>query len=132
MKLTRSNRLVTVLVTLFSLLYMQLAVAAYACPELSPRRAAAVMVDADGVPMANCHGMDKQNPSLCHAHGEVGKQALDRAAPPVVQPFVATGFVIALADAEQPIRAGFALPTAFLMAASTAPPISILHCCFRI
>lgn len=133
MKLSRSNRLVTVLVALFSLLYMQLAVAAYACPELDPTRAqSAVMRGADGMPMANCDGIDPQSPSLCHAHSQAGKQSLDKAQSPSVQPFAAARILVEVVHLEQPLALGVALPSSFLLAASSAPPIAIRNCCFRI
>jgi hypothetical protein len=132
MKLTRSSRFATAIVTLFCLLFMQLAVAAYACPSLEARQAPSLMRDAAGIPMANCDGIDHQSPSLCHAHSEQGKQSLDKAQTPPVQPFVASGVVIAVTASLKPIPAGVALPDAFLMAASADPPLAILHCCFRI
>ena len=119
MKLRRSHRLVAALIALASLLFMQLAVAAYACPMQSK-------------PMANCHGMDRDSPSLCHAHAETVKQSLDKAATPDVQPFIAAAVLGEVTGLEQLMPPGVrSLPSA-VPAAGAAPPISILHCCFRI
>ncbi len=69
MKLRRSHRLVAALIALVSLLFMQLALAVYACPMLA-QEAPAPMA------MADRHRMDKQSPSLCAAHAEAGEQSL--------------------------------------------------------
>ena len=51
---------------------------------------------------AGCAGTDTQQPSLCHAHGAVGHQSLDKPDLPQVQHFVADGLVQALAFYEAP------------------------------
>jgi hypothetical protein len=124
MKLRRSQRVVAALVALFGLLFMQLAVAAYACPMQSPPMAAPM-------DMADCHGMDKQTPSLCHAHAQSGKQSLDKGSAPTVQPFVAAAVLVEVAAFDR-TGPGAGIVPAFESAAGPAPPISILHCCFRI
>jgi hypothetical protein len=125
MKLRRSHRLIAALVALFSLLFMQLAVAAYACPMMSHETAAPM-------PMANCHGVDKQNPSLCHAHGEVGKQSRDKPPAPAVQPFIAAAVLVEVTGLYQLMAPRVSTAPSLVPAAGPAPPIAILHCCFRI
>jgi hypothetical protein len=109
---------VTALLLAISVLFMQFAVAAYACPS---------MVKMDG-----CAGMDMAAPSLCHAHDHSGSQSLDKPPTPAIAPFVATG-MIAVIDA---VGDGFPTrperPTPFLLARATAPPVAIRNCCFRI
>ena len=123
MKLRRSHRLVAAVLALVSLLFMQLAVAAYACPMQAHEMAA---------PMADCHGMDRVNPTLCQAHAEPVKQSLDKATTPAVQPFVAAAvlFEVVGLDPLMP-RSAQVIPSS-VPAAGAAPPIAILHCCFRI
>src|SRR5690242_9439315 len=51
-------------VSLLSLLFSQLATASYVCPKHADMASMAAMM-ASGQP---CHGMDKQQPALCHEH----------------------------------------------------------------
>jgi len=91
MKITRTSRILTAIVALFSMLFMQLAVASYACPQISMTSEAA-SVSMSGMPanMPDCASMDPVQPALCHtfAHGELTKQSLDKHAIPDIQPFV--------------------------------------------
>ena len=115
MKLPRKYRFLTALIALFGMLFMQLAVASYACPT-----------------MPGCDQLDPAQPALCHAHCQDGKASLDKAEAPVVSP--AAVIVSALPAPLAPLAAlGLpgAEPASFLQR-STAPPISIRHCCFRI
>lgn len=123
MKLRRSHRLVAALIALASLLFMQLAVAAYACP-MPPHETAA--------PMADCAGMDGMNASLCQAHAQPVKQSLDKAPTPAVQPFVASAVLAEVAGLDQLMPRSASVAPRSIPAAGAAPPISILHCCFRI
>jgi hypothetical protein len=123
MKLRRSHRLVAAMLALVSLLFMQLAVAAYACPMPAHETAA---------PMADCHGMDRANPTLCQAHAEPVKQSLDKASSPAVQPFIAAAVVFEVAGLEQLMPRSASVAPSSKPAAGAAPPIAILHCCFRI
>lgn len=124
MKLRRTNRVVAALIAMFSLLFMQLAVAAYACPMLAQETPPPMTAD--------CHNMDRENPVLCHAFVESGKQSLDKAAAPAVQPFVAAAALAEVAPVDQLAPAGALLAPSAVPAMGPAPPIAILHCCFRI
>jgi hypothetical protein len=123
MKLRRSHRLVAALIALVSLLFMQLAVAAYACPMPAQQTAA---------PMADCQGMDGMTSSLCQARADTGTQSLDKAPTPAVQPFVAAAFLVEVAGLGQLMPRSASVAPSSIPAAGAAPPISILHCCFRI
>jgi hypothetical protein len=127
---SRRNRFLTTVVALFSLLFMQLAVAAYACPELSPVQQAP-MLDADGQPMADCLQMDRDSPSLCHAHTHKVAQSLDKPDAPSVLPFIATGFALQVLWSEDTVFVS-TLPLDSPHPAGTSPPIAIRHCCFRL
>jgi hypothetical protein len=126
----RKVRFVSAVVALLSLLFMQLAVAAYACPKLIPAQNAP-MLDSTGEPMANCAGMDEQNPALCYADTHDQKTSLEKPATPTVMPFVATGFAQPLLWSEDDAARPDAL-LVFLHASGTSPPIAIRHCCFRL
>jgi hypothetical protein len=114
MKLPRKHRFLTALIALFGMLFMQLAVASYTCP------------------MPGCDQVDQAQPALCHAHCQDGTSSLDKAEAPVVAPAAVIVFAI-LAPLEPlaPLGPPGAEPASFLQR-STAPPISIRHCCFRI
>jgi hypothetical protein len=129
-RLSRPSRLLAAVITLFSILFMQLAVAAYACPALSLEHAAEVARMRAEMP--GCHEMDPVQPSLCDAYHQADSQALDKPSPPPLQPFLAVGFglpLLTLALAARP-DATFADPPS--LKRTTAPPLAIRHCCFRI
>lgn len=129
MKLRRSHRLVAALIALVSLLFMQLAVAAYACP-MQAHETAAPMADCQG--MDGMDGMDGMNASLCQAHAQPVKQSLDKASTPAVQPFIASTVLAEVAGLDQLMPRSASIAPASIPAAGAAPPIAILHCCFRI
>lgn len=132
MRYSRRTRFVAALAALFSLLFMQLAMAAYACPKLSPVQQQSTMLDASGQPMKDCPELDKQSPSLCQADNHRAPQSADTSSPPSIQPFVPTGLIVHVVAADELIPLGFTIPAAFLHASSTAPPIAIRNCCFRL
>ena len=123
------HRLITVLFALHSLLFMQLAVAAYACPDIGAK--VAVMAEA-GVPCAESMtlAMDDEQPHLCQAHCQAESQSAEK--------FQLLSLLAADALPSAPALQ-IALPA--LLAASlhvphlqrgTAPPLSIRNCCFRL
>jgi hypothetical protein len=123
--LSRSSRFFTALIALFSILFMQFAVAAYACPAMT-------MEHGDDMAMSHCAGMDMAQPSLCHAHDQVGDQSLNTPELPHVQPFIATAFTLAFHDIETVDNSIAVTPASLLLTRTTAPPIAIRNCCFRI
>lgn len=130
MKNSSRNRLLSAIVALMSLLFMQLAVAAYACPNLMPAPSAP-MLDRAVHPMTDCAETDQQSPTLCDAHAHKQTPSIEKPDVPSVMPFVATGLAMVLVWPEQPA----ALPSpphVFLHASGTSPPIAIRHCCFRL
>jgi hypothetical protein len=123
MKLSRRSRLVAAFVTLCCLLFTQLAVAAYACPALDKLPATAIAKP--------CPNMDMQQPGLCKAHCEAGQQTVDANVPLHITPFVAA--VLAVVVLEQPEAIpGFVGHDSSCLSHSTAPPLSIRNCCFRL
>jgi hypothetical protein len=142
MKPSRPFRLITVFIALFSMLYMQLAVASYTCPgtgmEGGDHARSGVMSAMSAVPdhttMANCEGMDSAQPGLCHAyaHNPLEKQSLDKPTVPDLQPFVPVGLVLAVYAIDVAARPQQSPPDSIFLTRSTAPPLSIRNCCFRI
>lgn len=132
MKLSRSSRLVAALIALFSILFMQLAVASYACPSLDAEHGAQAMAAMPAGDMAGCHDMDPVQPSLCHAYGQSGNQSLDKPAVPPLQPFLAVGFGLPVIPLEVTHSPAIAFSRTTFLTHATAPPVAIRHCCFRI
>lgn len=137
MKLSHPSRFVAVFVALFSMLFMQLALASYACPGVSIGNGDDMAAMAAGVAapvMADCEGMDQSQPALCHAHAQdqQSKQSLDKPQSPDVPPFIAVGLVLASYSIHIAARPLPPQPDSAFLAHSSAPPLSIRHCCFRI
>ena len=97
-----------------------------AIPGLSGNVSPATMVD--------CAGMDEDQPALCHAHAEeaYAKQSLDKPQVPDVQPFAFTGLTLTLDVIDIDSLSQVHPIHALSLTRSTAPPITIRNCCFRI
>jgi hypothetical protein len=135
MRLTRSCRWYAAVIALISMLFMQFAVAAYACPQLNVTSSGArgqPMEMAHGHEMPCCEQPDPVQPALCHAHGDVGKQSLDKPEPPPVPPFSAVGFAISLSPVDMLDNAAGTPADSASLARTTAPPLAIRNCCLRI
>ena len=76
----RVHCLTTAFFVVFSLLFAQLAMANYVCPQLADAGSMAAMMAA-GQP---CHGMDKQRPALCHEHAADPAKTFEGVKLPVV------------------------------------------------
>ena len=136
MKLLRTFRDAAALYALVSVLFMQLALAFYSCPEFAATSTTPVLSDVplDGMPRgsmgSDCTGADLEQPGLCQAHAQAGNQSVGKQPPPDVPPFAAVGSFIEITirwsvDVVHP-------PIPALLTRVTAPPIAIRNCCFRI
>ena len=128
----RRHRLITVLFALVSLLFMQLAVAGYACPGSGSKIAEVAAMAEAGMPCAESMplNMDDQQPNLCHAHCQAGQQSADRhdLSSPVAIDVLPANFSLQVAIpvfSEAPLQAPHLQRT-------TAPPVAIRNCCFRL
>lgn len=82
----RSHRLATAFFVVLSLLFSQLALAQYVCPQQADVEAMAAMMEA-GTP---CEGMDQDQPVLCHQHSVDPAKTFEAVKLPVAtQPAVA-------------------------------------------
>jgi hypothetical protein len=133
MKPSRSTRLVAAVIAVISLLFTQLALASYACPGVTtPARMTMAAADNGMAGMDHCTGMDKAQPTLCHAHTHADPQSLNKPDLPSVLPFVVIGpvlSVILLDDGVAPADVVTSIPS---LSHATEPPMAIRHCCFRI
>lgn len=137
MRLTRQSRVITALFALLSVLFMQLAVAAYACPSLTEGQtvpfveAPVQAMDHEG--MVGCEGqVDIEQPSLCHAHSQFGDQSLDKPELPNPAPSIAMVVMPAIKANLPSYPPAADLAEASGLRRSSAPALSIQHCCFRI
>jgi hypothetical protein len=128
----RRHRLITVLFALVSLLFMQLAVAGYVCPGSGSKIAEAAAMAEAGMPCAESMplNMDDQQPNLCHAYCQAGQQSADRhdLSSPVAIDVLPANFSLQVAIpvfSEAPLQAPHLQRT-------TAPPVAIRNCCFRL
>lgn len=113
-------------------LFAQLAVSAYACPGLVS--AAATSAAAPAIPAMNCEDMaepmDAAFTNLCAAHCQQGQQSDHTAT--VAVPVVLLTALYTMPVAPDPCRALRPAAAAPCAGAAAAPPLAILHCCFRI
>ncbi|MDR7335870.1 MAG: hypothetical protein ACT6S0_04165 [Roseateles sp.] len=75
-----TRRLTTAFFVVLSLLFSQLALASYVCPQQA-NAAAMVEVMAAGVP---CEGMDQDQPALCAEHSSSAAQSFEAVKVPTV------------------------------------------------
>lgn len=134
MKLPRYSRVVAALLAMVSMLFSQLAIAAYACPNnevvQSAQALVAEAVTHDHHATMDCEQVMDQT-ALCHAHCQAEKQSIDKPQIPNLTPSVAILLIPAISDSTVPYRPVIAVAGTWLMRDS-APPLSIRHCCFRI
>ncbi len=116
-------------------MFAQMAVAAYACPNVAAAYAntVAAMVSAESMP-ADCDQMagalDPAAPNLCSAHCHNHEKSADHADAPALPPalFAALYWLVTPALAEPLTQT----PETSVLHAALPPPHAILHCCFRI
>ena len=112
MRLPRKFRILSALVALIGMLFMQWAIASHSCPP-------------------GCDQADSALPALCHAHCQDAKTSLDKAELPVLAPMpLNVGAIVVPLD----LAPALAAPDAELLSLlqrSTAPPLAIRHCCLR-
>ena len=109
------------------LLFAQISVAAYACPDLSKSAGAgaSTMVDHAQQPDA---GRDTQRPSLCHEHCKA-QVSVDHVQVVGVPPAPPSGLVLSMVDVHHAVlEVTYFEPDP---ARVNAPPCSILFCVFR-
>ncbi len=128
----RRIRLKAALVALVSLVFMQLAVAAYVCPGSVVSLAETAAMGKSGMPCAGSESvvMDEEQPNLCQAHCQVGQQSADTYQLPTL---ACASSVLAVypAATAAPLLPGVPIQPP-LVQRSTAPPLTVRNCCFRI
>jgi hypothetical protein len=129
MTLARKHRLLTVILSLWALLFAQVALAGYVCPASGKAVQVAAMAEA-GMPCAETmsKAMDDEQPGLCHAHCQSSQQASDTYQAPHLATLAELGAVLTVEPAQP--RAN--VPRRAPPRPNASPPLAIAHCCFRI
>ena len=118
--------------------FAQMSVAAYACPSnmvsgnapAEAITAMGAMIDCDQMDEGMGRHLDQANPGLCAEHCHPTQQSDHTQVPTVPAALLIALYTVALTvDASRPD--GLA-PTADSRLHAAPPPLSILHCCFRI
>ena len=120
------HRLFTVLLAITCLMFAQLALASYVCPGSGSKVVEASMPCAELMSMA----MDEEQPNLCQAHCQSGQQKSDTYQTPMLASLPDHGADY-LTSRILPLVPGAPLQ-ALLLRRTTAPPLAIRNCCFRI
>jgi hypothetical protein len=109
-----SRRLTTMFFVVLSLLFSQLALANYVCPE---QRSAAAMAEtmASGTP---CEGMDVDQPALCAEHSSSAPQSFE----PVKLPTLSTPMLVQVLQLPLELDAGAARAVPLTATAEAQPP----------
>lgn len=129
MSAKQCRSLITVVLTLFNLFFMQVAVASYACPVDGKAAEMAAMAEA-GMPCAGAMVQDSEQPSLCHAHCQSPEQSVEKVQSPAPGVGVATGFTYTVWPVHLIVPSD---PRQGLMLERiTLPPLQVRNCCFRI
>lgn len=128
----RQSRLITVFIALVSLLFMQLAVAGYVCPGVQQKIAEVTAMAEAKMPCAESMSIniDDAQPNLCLAHCQAGHQTADKYELPAPLNISAAPVSFLLPEIA-PVFGDAPLELPHLKR-TTAPPITIRHCCFRI
>ena len=111
----RSRRATTTFFVVLSLLFSQLALAQYVCPQLAGVEAMAAMMAA-GTP---CEGMDAQQPVLCHQHAADSGKTFEA----VKLPAASLPTVVQVLDMPLVQESGAVLPTASFEARPPPDPL---------
>jgi hypothetical protein len=132
MRATRRFRIITVILSLWALLFAQVALAASECKSLGQGSTPMEMqVSPAGEPMHRQHGDD----SVCHAHHKtISQQATNPQADNVQPPALPTlaDFPPAFTVDVAPTPASLRPAASPQLRRSGSPPISVQNCCFRI
>ncbi len=131
MRFSYQVKICAVLLAMFSMLFMQVALASYVCPGLP---SLALSAPAASAVMPDCDGMDMDQPVLCHAHAQDqgSKQSLDKPQVPQVHAFVAAAMVQSVLPLDFSLLPTQPRAANELAVVSLAPDIALLHCCFRL
>lgn len=132
MILKRAMRKLIALLGGSAILFAQIAVAAYACPALAASQTSEQVAAMDmSATEAPCAEMDVKQANLCVEHCQYGQQSLDHPVTPVVFAVADLPYVHARLDGPAFIGSTQEYSQS-LLTRTTAPPLAVRNCCFRI
>ena len=130
----RRKRFAIVLFALVNLLFMQLALAAYACPSARSAEASVQLANmkASGMPCAEAMALatDEAQPGLCAAHCKSDQQTSDKYELPAPQSLAEPAIDYPLLRTQLPPLVP--LRNAPLLMRTSEPSVALRHCCFRL
>lgn len=133
MKPSRSTRFVAAVIAVISLLFTQFAMASYVCPgATTPALMTMAAADNGMAAMDHCSGVDKAQPTLCHAHNHSDPQSLNKPDLPSVPPLIMIGPVLTVILLDVGVASPGPITAMPSLSRATEPIIAIRHCCFRI
>jgi hypothetical protein len=133
MKPSRSTRFVAAVIAVISLLFTQFAMASYVCPgATTPALMTMAAADNGMADMDHCSGVDKAQPTLCHAHNHSDPQSLNKPDLPSVPPLIMIGPVLTVILLDVGVASPGPITAMPSLSRATEPIIAIRHCCFRI
>ena len=127
--LVRASKQMVARICIAVVIFTQLAVAAYACPALSPDAAMAVGRGSTSAMPAGCEMRDSQNPNLCVQHCQFDNQTATGSGD-VSVPAITTS--VLTVTAPQVFTAPKPVTLSGLSERKTGPPLSIRFQVFRI
>ena len=130
----RYLRKIAALVGIVTILFSQLAVATYACPDpmfISNDKSMSGYEQTDSSNI-HCAGKKTDNLNLCKQHCQRNQQSFNHSSPLSVAPIIVSYYYsLSLGSASSTLAAATYEKT-FLSWLATAPPLTIRNCCFRI
>jgi hypothetical protein len=135
MKMSRPSNLLAALIALVSILFMQFAIAAYTCPvsERGYSDGTATVLFSGGAPgMPGCETLDLEKPNLCQAESQKRGLSLEKPGLPNVPAFAPSILVTTVSPIPPIVPTKFSLLSVGVSSRTTAPPLAIRNCCFRI
>lgn len=105
-----------------ALLFMQMAVATYACPVSSPSERPVTMAGDMHAAMPDCHMQDDTNLNLCQQHCQAGSQSV-QTTPQVSVPAMATAPMALIEPVQLEAPAGVTVASALPERATSPPPL---------
>ena len=130
----RRFRFITVIFSLFALLFAQLAVAGYACPAEGKASRMGEMTEMAQAAMPCAESMtlaqDDEQAALCHAHCQDQQQSAYNYQVPALAHMGELGVVLTLATV--PTEDDLRIDRVPHLRRDTAPPLAVRHCCLQI
>lgn len=125
-----TSRIVAAIMMIAILLFSQLAVASYVCPDLDA--AISSPNSEHGTHPNDCPNQSDELPNLCQAHCEPDSQSAHTVQVPPVRAFVAAGLTVVICNAYAVLFVQTRERSDSIVKRTTSPPLAIRNCCFRI